>query len=47
MTEKSISYVQGNASLAHNNREFFTENIDRERTPDNITIIKQPLKITR
>lgn len=44
MTEKSISYVQGNASLAHNNREFFTENIDRERTPDNITIIKQPLK---
>ena len=38
--KKSISHVQGKGSLAHNNREFITNNVDRNRIKDNV-IFKQ------
>lgn len=44
MAARTISHCQGKGSLAHNNREFFTKNIDRDRTPDNITFKKESLK---
>ena len=33
--KKSISHVQGKGSLAHNNREFITNNVDRNRAEGN------------
>jgi hypothetical protein len=44
MSARTISHCQGKGSLAHNNREFFTKNINQERTPDNITFKKESLK---
>ena len=35
---------QGKGSLSHNNRTFSAKNIDKSRTPDNITFKKQSLK---
>lgn len=43
MKQKSISFCQGKGSLAHNNREFVAENIDRERMKNNITFVRQPI----
>ena len=40
---KRISHCQGKGSLTHNNREFHFKNVDPERTPDNITYVKQSL----
>ena len=40
---KRISHCQGKGSLTHNNREFYFKNVDSERTPDNITYVKQSL----
>lgn len=34
----------GKGSLTHNNRDFVAENIDRNRTPDNITYLNEDLK---
>lgn len=41
---RSVSFVKGKGSIAHNNREFCTPNVDRERTKDNIIYKQQPLK---
>lgn len=41
--KKSISHCQGKGSLSHNNRQFYTKNIDRNRTCENITFVKQPI----
>lgn len=42
--KKTISVVVGKGSITHNNRDFFTENIDQSRTKDNMVFIKQSLK---
>lgn len=44
MKKLSVSFVKGKGSLRHNNREFIAENVDQNRTKDNITYIKQPLE---
>ncbi len=43
MSTKTISHCQGKGSLAHNNRTFRPKNVDSNRTPDNITFIKEPI----
>ncbi len=40
---KSISHCQGKGSLSHNNRDFHPKNADINKTPDNITFIKEPI----
>lgn len=40
----SISVVKGGGSLNHDNREFFAENVDRERTKNNITYVRESLE---
>lgn len=44
MAKASISIVKGKGSMNHNNREFFTENVDKNRTPDNITYKRETLE---
>ncbi|KAB6102338.1 recombinase, partial [Bacteroides xylanisolvens] len=41
---KTISFAKGKGNIRHNNRDFFTDNIDRDRTPNNITYVKQDLE---
>ncbi len=41
---KTISFVKGKGSLAHNNREFIAGNVDPERTSWNVTYVQTPLK---
>ena len=36
MGKASISVVKGKGSVSHNNREFVTDNVDRDRIKDNI-----------
>ena len=40
---KSVSFCKGKGSLAHNNREFFTNNVDQSRTPLNIVYKQEPI----
>lgn len=44
MSAKTISVTKGRGSIQHNNREFLTENIDRQRVKDNIVYVKQDIK---
>ena len=44
MAKASISVCKGRGSMAHNNREFITENVDQSRTKDNITYKKETLE---
>lgn len=39
----SISFRSDNGCIEHNNRDFFTDNVDRSRTGDNITYVKKDL----
>ena len=41
---KTRSFVKGKGSLSHNNRDFVTKNVDRERMAWNKYYIQQPLK---
>ena len=41
---KTISFVKGKGSLSHNNRDFITQNVDRERMAWNEYYIQQPIK---
>lgn len=43
MTRASISIAKGKGSMAHNNREFITENVDKDRIKDNITYKQETL----
>ena len=43
MAVKSMSYCQGKGSLSHNNRDFVPNNVNPERTKDNITYAQQSL----
>lgn len=42
--KRTISGMVGRGSLAHNNRSFSAENIDRNRTSDNITYLNEDLQ---
>ena len=42
--QRTISAMVGKGSAAHNSREFIAENVDRERTPNNIEYINEPIK---
>ena len=46
MSEKSASFKKGKGNVEHNNREEKIErdNIDKERTKDNITLVNIPIK---
>ena len=41
---KTISFVKGKGSLAHNNRDFIADNVDKDRIDWNVTYIRQSLK---
>ena len=41
---QSISFVRGKGNLNHNNRNFIAKNVDAERTPDNIIIVRESLQ---
>ncbi len=41
---KTISFVKGKGSIAHNNRDFVASNVDRERTEWNVTYVSQPIR---
>ena len=40
----SISFRSDDGCIEHNNRDFFTDNVDKSRTPNNITYVKRDLK---
>lgn len=40
---KSVSFCKGKRSMAHNNREFITSNVDQSRTPLNIIYKQEPI----
>lgn len=40
----SISFRSDDGCIEHNNRDFFTDNVDKSRTPNNITYIKRDLR---
>lgn len=40
----SISFRSDDGSIEHNNRDFFTDNVDKSRTPNNITYVKRDLR---
>lgn len=42
--ERTISISMGKGSLAHNNRKFVAENVDRNRVPDNVIYRQENLK---
>ena len=41
---KTISFVKGKGSISHNNRDFITKNVDRERMAWNEYYVQQPIK---
>ena len=41
---KTISFVKGKGSVAHNNRDFIAANVDKNRTDWNVTYMCQPLR---
>ena len=41
----NISLCKGRGSLAHNNREFYTPNVDKSRSHLNITYKQEPLPV--
>lgn len=44
MAKMSISVVKGHGSMAHNNRNFTTPNVDKDRVKDNITYKAEPIE---
>jgi hypothetical protein len=44
MAKMSISVVKGRGSMAHNNRNFTTQNVDKNRVKDNITYKAEPIE---
>lgn len=40
----SISFRSDDGCVEHNNRDFFTDNVDKSRTPDNITYVRRDLR---
>ncbi len=44
MMKRTISAMIGKGSTTHNNRDFIAENVDRERTKNNITYCNEDIK---
>lgn len=44
MAKMSISVVKGRGSMAHNNRDFTTPNVDKDRVKDNIIYKAEPIE---
>ncbi|MCD8179862.1 MAG: plasmid recombination protein [Firmicutes bacterium] len=44
MLKRTISAMVGKGSTAHNNRDFIAENVDKERTKNNITYCNEDIK---
>lgn len=42
--KRTISIMTGAGSVAHNERKFIAENVDKERTPNNITYYKENIR---
>ncbi|MBR0277583.1 MAG: hypothetical protein IJQ50_03890 [Clostridia bacterium] len=42
--KRTISFMVGKGSQRHNNRDFVAENVDAERTPNNITYCNENIK---
>lgn len=42
--KRTISVMMGKGSVAHNNRDFIAENVDSERTKNNITYCNENIK---
>lgn len=40
----SISFRSDDGCVEHNNRDFLTDNVDKSRTPDNITYVRRDLR---
>lgn len=40
----SISFRSDDGCIEHNNQDFFTDNVDKSRTPNNITYVKRDLR---
>ena len=40
----SVSFRSDDGCIEHNNRDFFSDNVDKMRTPNNITYIKRDLR---
>ena len=40
----SISFRSDDGCIEHNNRDFFTDNVDKSRTPNNINYVKRDLR---
>ena len=40
----SISFRSDDGCIEHNNRDFFTDNVDKSRSPNNITYVKRDLR---
>ena len=40
----SVSFRSDDVCIEHNNRDFFSDNVDKMRTPNNITYIKRDLR---
>lgn len=44
MPAMSISVVKGHGSMTHNNRDFLTKNVDKERIQHNIYYVQEPIE---
>ena len=42
--KRSISVTLGDGNINHNNRVFITENVDKSRTANNITFVKENIE---
>lgn len=42
--KRTISGMSGKGSIAHNERRFIAENVDRERTCENVTLVSENIK---
>lgn len=42
--KRTISIMTGKGSVNHNDRKFTAENVDKERTPDNITYCNENIR---
>ena len=40
----SVSFRVDNGCVEHNNRNYFSDNVDKNRTPDNITYVRRDLR---
>ena len=44
MIKRTISAMVGKGSTAHNNRDFIAENVDKERTKNNVTYCNEDIR---